>query len=431
MERCPAVDTPEHTPPERFRTDASLDIFSLMFESYIGGDLLNAGLSPASLAVVKGLSASVGEKWGILREAWPRARQTTYGRVITLALRRFFGEDDFADGGAERATDRLLGQNTPGIYRRILQDECGFKAVLTQRTGFLEEGESDLFTLGVRPPGLGCVDRSVAQGEEERLGRRLNTLGDFLDSIRALLAEHARRGTVAFKAAAWNMGPPEPGAYEMAATLYGFQAFPPLKQPAVSEAEAAYGRVRNSPLARISPEDHWLLCGAVMHFLADVAKELDMVMVIHTGAAWESWIDFRMYRPVHLIPLLAAHPETRFDICHAGLPWPRELAMIAKVFPNTWIDLTWAHIISPEMTVSFLDELLDMVPPNKVVGFGGDYAMCVENVYGHLQIARENIARVLTRRIERGSLSTDEAIEIARSWLYENPVKLYRLSLSH
>jgi hypothetical protein len=167
-----------------------------------------------------------------------------------------------------------------------------------------------------------------------------------------------------------------------------------------------------------------------MHFLADAARELDLVVAVHTGAAWKSWIDFRLFHPLHVVPLLAAHPETRFDIYHAGLPWSGELIMIAKIFPNTWINLTWAHIISPEMTVSFLDELLDMVPPNKVLGFGGDYRRCVENVYGHLVIARENIARALGRRVERGLLSMDQAVGITHSWLWDNPVDLYRLSLA-
>jgi hypothetical protein len=428
----PVIDTHEHIPAEHVRTSSNWDIFSLMFESYVGGDLLNAGLSPRALDIVQGSSATVDEKWELLRPVWPLARQTTYGRVISLSLRRFFQEDDFAHGGARRATERLRARNRPGIYPAVIRDACGIQKVLTQRDDcaeFLGEEEADLFALVVRPPGLGTVDRSVVELQEKRVGKPLRSLAEFLESVRPLLARHARAGAVGLKIASWNMGLPEPASWELAGTLCGFEDFPPVSGPTVQEAEPAFDRMMNAAVADVRPEDHWLLCGATMHFLAGVAEELGLVICVHTGAAWKQWIDFRLFRPAHIIPLLAAHPGARFDVYHAGIPWQRELAMMSKIFPNCWINLAWAHIISPEMTVTFMDELLDMVPPNKMLGFGGDYRHCVENLYGHLVIARENIARVLSRRVERGLLSMDQAIEITHAWLWDNPIDLYRLSV--
>jgi hypothetical protein len=42
-------------------------------------------------------------------------------------------------------------------------------------------------------------------------------------------------------------------------------------------------------------------------------------------------------------------------------------------------------------------------------------------------MAREDIAIVLARRIERGQMSETQALALARQWLYDNPKALYRL----
>jgi hypothetical protein len=79
------------------------------------------------------------------------------------------------------------------------------------------------------------------------------------------------------------------------------------------------------------------------------------------------------------------------------------------------------------MTRAALDEYLDLVPVNKITAFGGDYGKPVEKVYGHLVMARENIAAVLGRRVEAGLMTESQAISVARRWFYDNPAELYRL----
>jgi hypothetical protein len=69
------------------------------------------------------------------------------------------------------------------------------------------------------------------------------------------------------------------------------------------------------------------------------------------------------------------------------------------------------------------------VPVNKIIGFGGDYNRPVEKVYGHLVMAREDIAIVLGRRVDRGLMSHDKAVAIAKKWFWDNPKHLYRLNI--
>ncbi|MDO8682287.1 MAG: hypothetical protein Q7N50_02235, partial [Armatimonadota bacterium] len=51
----------------------------------------------------------------------------------------------------------------------------------------------------------------------------------------------------------------------------------------------------------------------------------------------------------------------------------------------------------------------------------------VEGIYAHAQIARENVARVLADRVERGDQTMDEAVELAGRILRLNGRELFRL----
>lgn len=87
------------------------------------------------------------------------------------------------------------------------------------------------------------------------------------------------------------------------------------------------------------------------------------------------------------------------------------------------------HLPREEVPVRTLDEWLDMVPVNKIIGFGADYSRCVEKVYGHLVMCRENLARVLARRMKRGLIAFEEAEWLLKRFLVDNPAFVYRLHL--
>lgn len=130
-----------------------------------------------------------------------------------------------------------------------------------------------------------------------------------------------------------------------------------------------------------------------------------------------------------MIPILQRHPKVRFDIYHLGYPWVRETLMLGKGFPNVWLNFCWTHIISQKFAMSGLDEAIDLIPTNKILAFGGDYSMPVEKVYGHLVMAREDIARVLANRIKDGQFTETQALDMAKKWFWDNPIELYNLNI--
>lgn len=74
-----------------------------------------------------------------------------------------------------------------------------------------------------------------------------------------------------------------------------------------------------------------------------------------------------------------------------------------------------------------LDDFLDAVPYNKISAFGGDYLL-VDGVYGHLYMARQNVSRVLAKKVEYGVFPLDKALDIAKALFYDNPMRIFQLN---
>jgi len=100
---------------------------------------------------------------------------------------------------------------------------------------------------------------------------------------------------------------------------------------------------------------------------------------------------------------------------------------MCKTCTNCYADLCWLHIISPTMTKLHLHELIDTVPGNKILRFGGDFYH-VEGVYAHCKMAREITADVLADKVEAGDLPEDHAAFLLERILYSNGKDLFTKS---
>ena len=66
-----------------------------------------------------------------------------------------------------------------------------------------------------------------------------------------------------------------------------------------------------------------------------------------------------------------------------------------KCFPNVFVDFSWVHVLSESYARTMLREYIELIPCNKFSVFGGDF-FHREGFYGHLQIALENLAEVMS-----------------------------------
>ncbi len=164
----------------------------------------------------------------------------------------------------------------------------------------------------------------------------------------------------------------------------------------------------------------------MMHRVLDLAREFDLPVQIHTGLQAGNGNDITNSNPTHLINLFMEFPEVNFCLFHSSYPYGGELSVLAKNFPNVFIDMCWTPVISPAYSIRYLDEWLETVPANKIMVFGGDYSV-VELVYAHSVFARRIVTRVLTDKVRTGYFSEEEAKYFARKLLRENALEIFKL----
>ena len=164
----------------------------------------------------------------------------------------------------------------------------------------------------------------------------------------------------------------------------------------------------------------------IMHYLAGKCGEYGIRMKFHTGLQEGNGNDIENSNPALLTNLFMEYPNVRFDLFHIGYPFQHVLSALAKNFRNVFIDFCWAHMISPSAAVEALLDYLDAVPANKISGFGGDYIF-IDGVYGHQVLARQNIARALSIKVDQDVFDMDRARQLARMILHDNPAALFGL----
>ncbi|MEW6357473.1 MAG: amidohydrolase family protein [Planctomycetota bacterium] len=397
MEQMKIIDAHEHLPPEKVRTDAPVDVL-VLFAHYTKTDLIAAGMSPEDYQRVVDCGQPLAERWKLFRPFLRHIRYGSYARPAFIAAKEFYGCDDINDKTYLKITERMRDMNKPGIYRKILRKKCKILTALTQagRTDY----EGDLLTplmpldIHAKPGSANAVKQKA-----DALGMTVSSLDDYLAMAKAAIERWKTERVVGLKTRAEATGNPDR-----------------------KEAEDLFKKMMDGDASAGNAKP---LYDFMKHRLFDLCADLDLVVAVHAGM----WGDFRQLDSEHMITVFPLHPRTRFDLYHMGMPSVRQTGVIGKNNPNVWLNLCWTHIISPQMTVSALEEYMDMVPMNKIIGFGGDYSRPVEKVYGHLVMARESIAAVLGRRVDRGLMSLKEAKALAYQWLYTNPKELYRLDV--
>lgn len=394
IEEIEVVDAHEHLPPERFRTGAKVDVFTL-FAHYTRTDFITAGMSPENYDRMIDSDGPLDERWELFKQFFKFVRYGSYARPALIALKEFYGFDEITDENYREISERMQAENTPGIYKRILCDKCKIKVALTQ-AGRTDYDLDFLVPLMPLDNYANVRKREDVQKRAESLDMTVSNLDDYIALVRKGVEKWKDEGAVGLKMASHPNNPPDKKSANM--EFYTLRIGNPLTNPGA-------------------------LHDFLMNEMLEIAAELDMVVAVHSGM----WGDFRNLDAKHMMPVFPRHPRTKFDLYHLSMPDVRDAIVVGKNNPNVWLNLCWCHIISQEMTCSAIDELIDLVPMNKVLAFGGDYNRPVEKVYGHLLMAKEDIARVLGRRIDRGLMDLDDAQFIIKRWFWDNPRELYKL----
>ncbi len=410
MVDVPTVDCHSHTMLRReYEAQAVEDRNLFTITSYFRrdeGGIVEMG-HERSLAGAR----SDGERWQRLKSIIERAQNVSYFRhnIATYQGIFDFADDDLTDDNWAALNERIKEWTArPGWYDHVTREKCNLVTQI-RNVPWYEDWEPEYFTATLRmEPAI--RDGSLLAAEqrapfEAHMNREFSTVAALKQGLADYVDGYVRRGTIGIKLAhAYNR--------TLATEDVPEAAVETIWQRALRGEEPSAADVR-------AFQDH------IIWWLAGLCTDENLIFQIHTGMQ-SNWGHIPDSDPLHLLPMIRAHRNTRFDLFHAGYPYGRELGVLGKHYPNVWLNMCWVYIITMAGARQILSEWIDLVPHYRLLGFGSDLSW-PEMIYGHLVMARSCIADVLAEKVERDFLSKAAALELARGLMHDSPLAFYGL----
>lgn len=397
VEKISIMDCHEHLIAEEDYLKHYVDAFTL-FSHYCRPDFLVAGMSDDMLnEIIPDFfnenwhpTTSLEERFAMFEPYYNQVKYNSYARAARIAMKKFYGIDDLNSRTVGLLTERIRKNHTKGLYHRVLKDACGIDRCINQGCASNE----DVMSSVARYPDVACSWSKVLEWDMS-----VRSFEDYLNVVKTQIEKAKKDQYIGVK----------------------FFTVPlSTDAPDYKKAKEAFDQIQADKEFTLPYPNP--LVDYVYDFIAKTAVKASMVFCLHAGY----WGDFRENNVTFLYPLVANNPDTKFDIYHLGYPYVREAMMLGKVFGNVWLNMCWTYVISQKFAEESLYELFDLVPVNKILGFGGDY-LIPEKVFGHMIMAKESIVKVLAKRIEERLMSFDDAVDIAHKLLRDNPKALYAL----
>jgi len=432
IEKISLVDTHEHIMSETERNEYAVD-FSYLFGHYNSSDLVSAGMPPRLMEAVclpmhrygmvsskrmkmhrflpepEREDMSLQERWQAVEPFWEAIRNTAYAKQTLITIRDIFGIDDLNRDTYLKLSQAIANSRRPGWYRHVMREKANIAISIIDVQ--LTDVDRDLFAPVMHLDHFISVQsRQDLVSLEEESGIAIHSLDNLVKAMQMVMGKYQANGAVAIK------------------THLAYQRTLQYDKVSRHEAETAFNRIAS----HLGEGPSWLeakpLQDYMIHQVIRVAIELELPLQIHTGLQAGNENIITNSNPTHLVNLFIEYPEAKFDLFHGGYPYIHEWATLAKNFANVYADLCWVYIISPEIGRRLLHELIETVPGNKIMAFGGD-EVTVEMAYGHSRMARQVVTRVLSEKVSEEYMKEDEAIVLARAILRDNPTALFKVSV--
>ncbi len=427
------VDTHEHIMPENERNHYAVD-FGYLFGHYNSSDLVSAGMpqplmEAARLPMHRYRTAynnrrgirrfiaaperedmSLEERWNAMEPYWEMIRNTAYARMTLIAIRDLFGVDDLNRDTYQQLSEAIDNSRKPGWYRHVMKEKAGIDISITdiQLTDLDREIFAPVMSLD---NFIDIRSRQELGLLETDTGTAIHSLDDLVKAMRLALEGYVAEGIVAVKC------------------VLAYARILKFDKVTRHEAEVVFNRIAGHLGEGPSFAESKPLQDYMMHQVIRATIDAGLPMQIHTGLQEGNENIVTNANPTHLINIFIEYREGKFDLFHGGYPYIHEWVTLAKNFQNVYADLCWVHIISPDIGRRLLHELIETVPGNKIMAFGGD-AVTSEIAYGHSVMARQVVTRALSEKVDEGYFSEVEAIGLARRMLRDNPAALFKLPVS-
>ena len=412
LENVSTIDAHEHLPPEEERINQKVDAL-LFFQHYTRSDFITSGCPEETYNALSNTKISLQERWKKIKPYWEKIKTTSYSHAALIALKGIYGYDDIIDENIEEISQKIQSENKKGLYKKVLKDKCNIKVSINHISKVELDKEFFVSAMHVNP-FTDIFNISNVRALEKTYDTPIHSLKKLENLAKKTISSWKSKSVVGLK--------------------FGHAYIRNLYFPKISytQADKAFTKILSS-LSRTEITEHFLngkdieiLTNYMIHICVQSAQENDLVAIFHTGLQAGNYGIIDNTRPERLTNLFKEYPKVKFDVFHGGLPYIDEAGIMAKYFPNVWVNMAWMHIISPEISKIALKRWLDLLPPSKIIGFGGDY-LIVEKVYGHLTMARINIAEVLSRMIAEDRITFKQAKNICKQLMHDSPAKLYNI----
>ena len=167
------------------------------------------------------------------------------------------------------------------------------------------------------------------------------------------------------------------------------------------------------------------LCDYLLHIALASAGRQALPFQFHTGFG-DSDADLRCANPLHLRTIIEQYPETQLVLLHAGWPYFRELAHLAAIYANVWLDLSLAVPFATVDIPAMIRAILGMAPFSKVL-FATDAFTMPEIYWVAARWGRWGLTQVLGDCTRDGFLTQSEAQQAGQAILSDNARQLYQL----
>lgn len=409
------IDTHEHLINEK-QSDALKGDFGCLFNNYQFSDLVSAG-SKTSLEEMerkmRSLKLSPTEKWDVIKDHWDDIKTTGYGRMINIAARDLFDIPELNQNTYMELSERIAKlREKEDYYEYILKKKA--KIDLSILIGFNDnpaKQDDRYFKSLFWYDGMYLLDSyqqviSICENSNEPVA---TTLADYEKLVEKIMHKQIFvNGVVGLK------------------IMMAYKRTLQCDDVPRAKAMELFQKLRENKSGKISFEEIKPLQDYLLFYVFSLCDTYELPVQIHTGMQTFNQNYITNTNPTGLTEAFLKFPSVRFALLHASYPYGGELAALAKKFPNIFIDMTWAALISPSYTVRYLQEYIETVPINKIVAFGGD-CHTPEGVYAASVIARETVENTLVPMVRSGYLSESEAIEIVTKILRTNAIDFYGL----
>jgi len=390
-----------------------IDLPYFLTHTYLLGDLVSAGL-PEELfepeerwAYLQQGGDEAQARWEALRPYLGHVRTAVYYRYLLIGLRDLYGwqGDEVDEGDWQALSDRIRGESRKGPeWALSVVDRMGVEKIL------LDAGWWSLDPIPAMhgDPRFAQIVRMdpFITGEMEFIeklsGGQIHSFARYMQAFDEAFERAVCDGAAGIKSGL---------AYERI-----------LRYDRVAWSDA--DRIWSRGLDKVGAVERKAFQDFMMHAVCEQCGRHRLPFQIHTGIQAGNRNDLANANPLHLTNLFQAYPDVQFDLFHGGYPFTIEAGLMAKYFPNVYVDGCWLAHISPAAYKRALDEWIEIVPANKIFAWGGDHGI-IDHSYASLQLAKDLIAEVLACKVASGYFSERVALHLARRIVEQNAREVY------